>query len=461
MFIGRKEEIRILTEYLENNKQENIVLYGRRRIGKSELIKETLRKTSVPYIFYQAKETTIEDNIESLSRIIAAYFDLGPVSFKSMEDIYEYLFKKSKKPFVFVIDEYPYLRNLDKGLDSVLQLKIDQYRNDSKLKVVLLGSYIDIMEKLNHSDNPLYGRISKMLFVSQMNYQESSYFYEKCDLETKVKYYSVFGGMPYYNGMINTEKSFEQNIIDLVISKSSVLSDFIELTLSRELRKINHAHSVFTAIALGYKKYSDIFGQLSGSIKSSQLAPILDSLIAMDLISKTVPINELETSKKTYYEINDHFISFFYKYIFKHVSEKNIMDSKIFYQEIVEKDFNEQFVPKMFERIVKEYLIIENKKGRLNPPILKIGKYWYDNPKEKVNGEFDLVSKDKNGFIVYEVKYKKNKITDRTIREEIEQLNRCKVSYYKLGFFSKSGFDVKEKDNDYYLRNIEDMYKFE
>ncbi len=461
MFIGRKEEIRILTEYLENNKQENIVIYGRRRIGKSELIKETLRKINVPFIFYQAKETTIQDNIESLSKIIATHFDLGPIIFKSVEDIYEYLFKKSTEPFVFVVDEYPYLRNLDKGLDSILQLKIDQYKNDSKLKIVLLGSYIDIMERLNHSDNPLYGRISKMLFVSQMNYQDSSYFYEKCDLETKVKYYSVFGGMPYYNEMINTEKSFEQNIIDLVISKNSVLSDFIELTLSRELRKINHAHSVFTAIALGYKKYGDIFGQLSGSINSSQLAPILDSLIAMDLIYKTVPINELDTSKKTYYEINDHFISFFYKYIFKNISEKNIMDSKIFYQEIIEKDFNEQFVPKMFERIAKEYLIIENKKGYLNPPLLKIGKYWYDNPKEKVNGEFDLVSKDKNGFIIYEVKYRKSKITDKTIREEIEQLNKCKVSYYKLGFFSKSGFDVKEKNDDHYLKSLENIYKFE
>ncbi len=460
MFVGRKEEIEVLANYLENDRQENIIIYGRRRIGKSELVKETLRKIEVPYIFYQAKETTIQDNVESLSRIISAHFNLGPVYFTSFEDIYGYLFKKATQPFVLVLDEYPYLRNLDKGLDSVLQAKIDYFKTTSKLKIVLLGSYIDVMEKLNQSDTPLYGRISKMMFITQMNYQEASLFYNFCDIETKVQYFSVFGGMPYYNSLINPEKSFAENVVDLVISKNSILSDFIDLTLSKELRKINHAHSVFTAIALGYRKYNDIFNQLSNSIKSSQLTPILDSLIAMDLIQKTTPINEAENSKKTFYEIKDPFISFYYKYIFRHMSEKTIMDGMTFYKVIIEKDFHEQFVPKMFERIVKEYLIIENKKGHIQPPLLKIGKYWYDNPKDKINGEFHVVSKDKNGYIIYEVKYRKSKLTNRMIQEEIDQLSKCNVSYYKLGFISKSGFESEDNRNSYYLRDLKDLYTF-
>ncbi|MDY0278415.1 MAG: hypothetical protein RBQ97_10075 [Acholeplasma sp.] len=137
---------------------------------------------------------------------------------------------------------------------------IDKYKDDSKLKIILLGSYIDIMQKLNQSDNPLFGRISKMLFLKEMNYLETSSFYESCDLDTKVKYFSVFGGMPYYNSLIDINKSFEENLNKLIIDKNSVLSDFIDFTLLKELRKINHAHSVFAAIALGYKKYNDILG---------------------------------------------------------------------------------------------------------------------------------------------------------------------------------------------------------
>jgi len=114
MFIGRQEEIIILTEYLERNKQENTVLNDRRGIGKSELIKETLRKTNVPFIFYQAKETTIEDNIESLSRIIATHFDYGLIMFKSVEDTYEYLFKKSIEVFVLVFDEFKHVPQTSK-----------------------------------------------------------------------------------------------------------------------------------------------------------------------------------------------------------------------------------------------------------------------------------------------------------------------------------------------------------
>lgn len=458
MFVGRKEEIKDLMDILNSNKQENIVIYGRRRIGKSELIKETLKRLNKPYIFYQAKETTINDNVSSLSKIITSYFNLKELSFNSLEDIFNFIFKRSEE-IILVIDEYSYLTTLENGLDSILQSVIDQNKNTSLTKLVLLGSYIDIMKRLNESDNPLFGRISSMMFITEMNYRDASLFYPNVDLETKVKYYSVFGGVPYYNSLIDETKSFEENIMNLIIKSNSSLGDFVEMILSKELRKLNNANAVFLAIASGKTKFNDILNSLGNQVSSAALTYVLNDLIKMNLINKTTPINESRDSRRTYYEINDNYIDFYYKYIYRYSSTRSILSPINFYQEIIEQDFNEKFVPKKFEKLAKEYLIAENKKGNIKPLLIEIGKYWYDNPKEKINGEFDLVTKDKNGFVVYEVKYTNKKIVESNIKKLKHQLKICNVNYYNIGFVSKAGFDL-DNQKSYNLINLEDLYKF-
>lgn len=456
MFVGRKEELEVLSKLFESKNQENIIIYGRRRIGKSELIKQALKESSKKYIFYQAKETTIEDNINSLSVKVSNFYKLGPIIFKSLEDIFEFVYKQEEE-VIFVIDEYPYLVNLLNGLDSIVQKCIDTYKHTSKLKLVLLGSYIDIMSKLNHIDNPLYGRISSMMFISELNYQEASLFYPSVDLDTKVMYYSLFGGVPYYNALIDESKSFTENIIKIIISKNSPLSDYIEMTLSKELRKINNANTIFQTIARGISKFNDILSNHGSSMSSSQLSHVLKDLMEMDLINKTTPINEPSNSRRTYYQISDNFIDFFYKYIYKNQTERLMMDNLDFYNEFIKEDFLTKHVPKKFEKISAEYLIIKNKKRLINPPIHLVGKYWYDNPVEKINGEFDLVTKDKLGYTVYEVKYTNSKVNDDTLIKLENQLTKCNVDYYKLGFISKQGFEITDHQK-YNLITLEDLY---
>jgi len=458
MFVGRKDELNNLSKFFDSDKQENIIIYGRRRIGKSELIKEALKHSNKNFIFYQAKETTIEDNIKSLSKSISDFFNLGAIIFDSIESIFEFMFSRNED-FIFVIDEYPYLVNLEKGLDSIVQKSIDNFKQNSRLKLVLLGSYIDIMAKLNHVDNPLNGRISSMMFINEMNYQEVSLFYPNVELETKVKYYSVFGGVPYYNALIDERKSFEENLTDIALNKNSPLSDYIEMTLSKELRKINNANSVFSTIARGVSKFNDILSNQGNSMSSSQLSHVLNDLIGMDLLKKTTPINESANSRKTYYQIKDNFVDFFYKYIYRNQTERLMMNINDFYHDFIKDDLFNKFIPKKFEDICAQYLIIKNKNRLINSPIHKIGKYWYDNPIEKVNGEFDLVSKDKEGYIVYEVKYTNEKINNSVINKLTKQLEKCNVSYYNLGFFSKSGFDVNGS-NEYILIHLEEIYSF-
>ena len=147
------------------------------------------------------------------------------------------------------------------------------------------------------------------------------------------------------------------------------------------------------------------------------------------------------------YSICDNLSLFYYRYIFEYLSQMNIMDEEVFYKKYIEKDFEEYYVPHLFENICKQYLIRQNRLGEIEPVLQNIGKYYYDNPKNRTNGEFDIVSEDDNGYIFYEVKFRKKEITDEMIDEEIAQVNATGLNCYKYVFFSRSGFKYKERDN--------------
>lgn len=134
-----------------------------------------------------------------------------------------------------------------------------------------------------------------------------------------------------------------------------------------------------------------------------------------------------------------------------------IMDSEVFYKKYIEKDFEEYFVPHIFENVCRQYLIRKNRAGEIEPVIENIGKYYYDNPVERTNGEFDIVTEDEFGYAFYEVKFKKKPVSDEMINEEIQQVKATGLNCYKYVFFSRSGFNCEERD-DVVLIALEDIF---
>ena len=128
MFVGRENELKILNRVFSSNRQESVLIYGRRRIGKTELIKKAIEDFDGEYIYYESKQTTELSNVDSLSSLISDMLNLPRLGFQSMEEVFEFLFSYTKdKTMVFVLDEYPYLRSCMKGLDSILQTVINIY----------------------------------------------------------------------------------------------------------------------------------------------------------------------------------------------------------------------------------------------------------------------------------------------------------------------------------------------
>jgi AAA+ ATPase superfamily predicted ATPase len=396
-------------------------------------------------------------NVKELSFLIGEALHIPGINFNSLEQLLVFLFEAaSDKTVILAIDEYPYIRKMLNGMDSIFQKYIDKYKNKSKLKIILLGSYIDIMKSMIEYSSPLFGRFSLVLDIKQQSYYEASKYYDSYSLEEKVFLYSVLGGIPYYNSLVDSKKTPLENIISLIINENGILNFESEIILGAELTKINGANEVLQTIAKGYKKFTDI--QSNSHIdKSNVLTNILKTLEAMDLIYKSSPINAQGNTKKTFYLLNDNFLLFYYKFIFPNKSRRKVMTALDFYKMYIETSLAVTVVPKTFELICSQYLIRRNKAGLNNPLFEEIGKYWYDDPVNHINGEFDVVTIDKNGNNFYEAKYLSAPITDTIIKEEENQLEKLNISYSKLGFFSKSGYNLSKKYK-YEFYTLQDIY---
>lgn len=457
-FYGREEQLKKLSKLCFAEKCSFALIYGRRRVGKSELIKQALLETGCNAIYYECKQTTEQNNVESLADIIAEKFALPQLGFRDIEAVLDYLFKRAEEsPLTLVLDEYPYLRSAVKGLDSILQNLLDRYREKSKFKLIVCGSFVDIMKSLLLRENPLYGRVDLTIDLKPMDYYDSAMFYSSFSNEDKIRLYSVFGGIPYYNKLIDASLSVEENIRELIASSEARLTHEVDMYLRAEIAKITNANEVFEALAKGYSRYSDLLSQSHVS-SGPTMIDVLDKLISMEVVAKEAPINDERNKRKTGYYIIDNLSLYYFRYIFRYSSQIRIMNPLIFYNKYIRTDFETFYVPKIFENICRQYLVRKNKAGVMEEPFYKIGKYYYDDPRTRTNGEFDIVTEDDNGYIFYEAKFRNAALTQEIIDQEIAQVQATGIKCYRYGFFSKSGFAVAPRKNEIFIE-LDELYR--
>ena len=456
-FLVRAEQRKKLHRILDKDSQAVSLIYGRRRVGKSELIKQVLRESDIAGIYYECKQTTEMNNVESLAVLIAGEFHLPRPAFANMEEVLDFLFQKAcGQKMIFVLDEYSYLRDCVTGMDSILQSLIDKYSESSSIKLILCGSFVDIMKSLLYNENPLYGRVDLTINLKPMDYFESSLFYPEFSDEDKVRLYSVFGGIPYFNRLIEPGLTVRENITELIASPGARLENEVSMYLKSEISKIINANEVFDALARGFSKYSDILSQSHVS-SGPAMVDVLDKLMRMEMVEKEAPINDENNRKKMSYRIVDNLSLFYYRYIFRYLSQMNVMEPETFYDRYIKEDFETVYVPRIFETVCRQYLIRLNRRGLLEEPFEKIGKYYYDDPVRKRNGEFDIVTKDAKGYIFYEAKFRKEPVTQEMIQAEISQVKETGFECYKYGFMSRSGFTAKQEES-LILISLEEMY---
>ena len=456
MFVGRKKELKELVDEFSNwHKKTAVLVYGKRRVGKSTLIKEAVKSFDGIVINHLCVASTFEGNLDLIYRSISETLSLPKIYFDSLFDMMNYL-KTLDKKILLVIDEYPYLKQSKKKneVDSYMQAIIDNLPNNVKL--VLCGSYIAIMKELMSEENPLFGRFSLILHIHDFDYYEASMFYPQLQVRDKVAFYSVFGGCPYVLENLDAKKSLKENIASLLLTETGLIRSHIENVMLKEVQKTFDVR-ILEILGNGKKKYTEINDKI-GDNDTGLLDKQLKILLNMETIKKTEPINFKNDKKKQFYEIADNLMRFYFSYIFGRVGTISRIGEEQFYDVNIDKNLK-HFISRRFEGLSLEYFHRLALKGQYKD-IEDYGSYWYDDSSTKTNGEFDCVIKRVGGlFDFYECKYFDRPMTLKECEDEAEQIKRMlMIKASRIGFVCIGGFDFDNKEG-FILIDGDDLYE--
>ena len=451
MFVGREKEIQIIENKIISDKFEFGILYGRRRVGKTTILKEIIKKHQG--IYFVANEMGYDYNIARLFQTVATYFN-EPVTFNSLEMMFEYLKNKAQKEYItLIIDEFTYLFVKEIGIQSILQNIIDEQKNSSRMTLILSGSQVGMVEDAISYHKPLYGRATFKIHLKPFNYLESSEFYKGYSNEDKIRVYSIFGGIPYYLAKIDDRLSIKENIVNLVIDEHGILAEETEFFLKQELRSVTSYSMIINAVSSGATRLSQISTKAQIN-NTGTTTKYLDTLKSLGIIEKEICYGEKENSKKTLYKIKDHFFNFYYRFIYIHKSRLNLMEPSAFYDTFIEPTLDE-YVSFNFEHVAKQFLILLSKKN-MTTHILEINRFWGNHKKLKREVEIDIVVKDEKEIFVYECKWTNDQF--RLSEYKDLKLESDILLPTKIGGFSKSGFsDEASKHLDVYY-TCDDMF---
>ena len=452
-FIGRKNELHTLnTEY--NRNSSFVVIYGRRRVGKTTLIKEFLKNKTAFY--YLATEELESQSMKRLANVIARTTKntlLQKIEFTDWLDLFQLIadYKPEEKK-VLVIDEFPYLVRTNSAFPSILQNAWDEFLKDSNVMLILSGSLIGMMQKHALSyDSPLYGRRTAQMRLTPLPFT-SIYETQNLPFEQAVEQFALTGGVPKYLEFFEDGRPLEEQLKDAVFSKNGFLYEEPNFLLKSESLTAVNYFSIIKTIADGNHKLGKIASALGQ--ESTSLTPYLSTLSDLGFIEKRTPITEKnpEKSRKGLYFIANNFLRFWFCYVYPYKGELELDNMQIVLDEI-HKDFKEKFVAFAYEDICKDIFAKLCSNNAISFVPSRIGSYWlndYDG-----DTEIDVMSVDHQNKQVFagECKYHTKPVDAPvyfTLKEKVDNASEIRKSFPKYniiyGLFSKSGFTKRMLD---------------
>lgn len=442
-FINRERELRALENFWKGKEPQLIIIYGKRRIGKTELIKQFMKNK--PHIYFLAQRINEHEILKLLGETVGEFFDddiLKRNGFGQWKWFFEYLKKHIKKRIIVAFDEFPYLAEATKGISSVFQAGWDEYLKDTPVFFILCGSSISMMEeKLLAYKAPLYGRRSGQIFLKPFPFSTVRKFYPGLSFEDCLNFYAIAGGNPSYLKRFSPEFSLERNLRDNLLQPEAYLYNEVEFILREELREPRNYLAILKAIALSKNRVSEIVNETG--LEKGILHKYLYILEDLHLIQKEVPVTEKVPlkSRKGIYVLQDQFFKFWLKYFIPNKSslEEGKVDLVI---KKIKSNFNE-LVAGNYEKVARE--IVRDHEAKLFT-VSKIGKWW------KKNEEIDVVAvnEEEKKILFGEVKWR-NKPIGVNIYEDLKRKSQLvewgrgrRREYFCL--FSKSGFTDNMKE---------------
>ncbi|WP_457754504.1 ATP-binding protein [Thermococcus sp.] len=406
-FVDREKELEFLEE-LWGRDNSFLPVYGRRRVGKTRLIKEFIRDK--PAVYYLARNSTYLDNLRGFSKAVLEGFPspfLKEDSFSNFSDVFRYLAEKGK--LIIVIDEFPYLIQSDKRVLSEFQYIVDEIVRASLLHLILVGSSVGMMEEhVLSQKSPLYGRRDGQIKLPPLSFFDS-WRLLGVSVEEAVRIYGVTGGVPAYLGLFSKFEDIKRVAFD----KRGFLYAEGDFLLSSELREPRVYKLILKAIAEGKRRFNEI--STYTGIPRSNLFKYVEVLERLGFLRREISVTAKPKTKNTLYLIEDNYLAFYFRFVERYRNEIEL-ESLDFWEEFLE-EYN-RYLGEVFEGIAREFLIELNKGRKLPFRFTKIGRWWHKNE------EIDLVALNERGRKALFVEVKWRELSEREARGILKDLER-------------------------------------
>ncbi len=435
-FINREQELAFLEESWQGPKARFVVLWGKRRVGKTELVKKFIADR--PHIYFLSESTHDREQLARFSVAVGRFFQeplLSTRGFAGWEESFEYIRDKKKK-FVLVIDEFPYLIQSNSAIPGLFQKAWDEYWSKSSIRLILLGSSVAMMEsEVLGYKSPLYGRRTGQWKVEPMDFDAVSKFRATAPFEDRLFHYSLAGGIPAYWLQFDRDKDFAYNLQQHVLRKGQALYDEVEFILREELREPRYYFALLQAVAHGKRKLAEIVN--ATGISQPAANKYLGVLADLGIVEREIPVTEEKPlkSKKGLYRLTDEFFSFWFRFVFPRRAELEMGMADAVLKDIL--GHMPQYVSSVYEKTAKKTL---RKHSDLFFPYSAIGRWW------DKNNEIDLVALNPslNSVLFCEVKGSEKPVGVDVYEALLEKAERVawgrkgRKEFYSL--FSRKGF---------------------
>ena len=459
MFIGREQELKFFKDKYNAPGGQLVVLYGRRRIGKTEMLRQFCEGKE--YVFYSCRELSDTKQLEAFSeRILKAGSPAAKYinTFGDWESAFKGILELSGggRKKLLVIDEFPYMCKGNPSIPSILQILWDELLKNQEIMIVLCGSAMSFIEKKILSEkNPLYGRTTGIYKMNELPFDDAIKFFPNYSDEDKMLAYSILGGIPHYLRQFDPLLSLRENIIKNVLTKGCVLYSEVEFLIRQELREPALYNTVIEAIALGNTQLNDIYNKTQ--MDKSKISVYLKNLIELQILEREFSVlsssKEQATSTRGLYRITDNFFRFWFNFVFPNLSDLETDDAGGVLNYAVLPELN-NFASPIFETVCREFIRNKNRNNEWPFRLSKLGRWWgkinqtvsTDEGKSKlisIDSEIDIVAADAKSkyFILGECKFRNSKM-------DVSDLDHLKgkSSIVKKGaeiqyaLFSKAGF---------------------
>lgn len=422
-FINRKNELNLLENLFSADGTKTFLLFGRRRVGKTYLLKKFIINKDGYYLL--SKKRNIRSNINNFCEVLERN-GLPNIRVENFIEFFE-KYKQYLENKVLIIDEFQYLIESDTQILGDFQYIFDEiFEKDFPIFIILCGSSMGMLEGLsNNRKSPLYGRFTGRLKLPAMSFQDISLLYKDQTLQSMIHYFGAVGGIAQYNLYFKRNLNFFENINETFFNPGHYLYNEGEFLLRQELRDIATYMTILQAMANGKTRVTEIAN--AAYIPAKDLPKYMTILINLDLVRRITPIDAMPTGKRSIYVIADNYLRFWFKFVapFKsHIEFYNTEPAKIFLKKSLS-----TYIGYIVENIVEEYF---------KSKVSRVGKWWYK------NSEIDLVAIDeiKKEVIFIEVKWR-NKAVSLDICNNL--INKSKLVKGLDGYSTKFIIITKQK----------------